>query len=72
MTFWAIIYFSAMMGMQAPDMAAFPDKDECLKAYVNVTPQIVAQFPDLKTTGGCLKIDLKQAPVPKTQVEEKN
>lgn len=58
MTFWAIIFFSALFGMTEPEIASFPDKESCLAAYEQVTPKFVAQSPDLLTTGGCVEVRL--------------
>ena len=70
MTFWAIIFYSAMMGMTAPEMASFPDKESCIEVYVSRTPAVQADFPDLMTNGGCQEMKIRQVPLPKIQVED--
>ena len=71
MTFWAIVYLSAMMGMGEPEMAAFVDKDECLAAYTQGTPNLLKRAPDLLTTGGCIEITIKPAAKPeKTELSD--
>jgi len=61
MTFWAIVFFSFSLGMDKPDMAVFPDKETCLQVYEKRTPEVVLEYPDIMTTGGCIEIKLISA-----------